>query len=190
MNAAPGVAQLLVSQLALFLALLLGASAIHKLMDRRRAQRAAHLLSGMPERTVAYAVAVAGLAETVSGALLLTSAHRFAGALLAALVLGCYFALIARAVVQGRRDIDCGCNFGAAGSGAAGPGGGGRGLGGFEVVRGAVLFTFAACVAVSSGAGAGWPPASQLLPACALLALYFALDQVMGLAPLRKGAVL
>jgi hypothetical protein len=43
---------------------------------------------------------------------------------------------------------------------------------------------------LSSAGGAPPVAASQALAACALLALYAALDQVMGQGPIRKGAAL
>jgi hypothetical protein len=82
-----------------------------------------------------------------------------------------------RAIAEGRRDVDCGCSFGRTR----------HPLGVFEGARNVVLVAMALLVAASAG---GAPPlaASQLLAACAFLALYGALDQVMALQPLRRGA--
>jgi hypothetical protein len=53
-----------------------------------------------------------------------------------------------------------------------------------------LLVLLALLVALPASGGASPLPASQLLGACAFFALYAALDQVMGLQPMRKGAVL
>ena len=85
-----------------------------------------------------------------------------------------------RAIVRGRRDVDCGCGFGPTG----------HPLGAFDVARNAVLVAFALLVAGSAASGAEAVAASQALAGCALLALYGALDQVMALQPLRRGVVI
>jgi hypothetical protein len=175
-----GVAQLLISQLAAFLALLLAASAIHKGLRRQHMQNVAHEFAGVPRAAAPWVLAGVGLAETLAAALLIPPAQRAAGAWLAAAIFGAYFALIVRAIVQHRRHVDCGCSFGASG----------RKLGAFEVGRNAVLVLLALLVALPASGGASPLPASQLLGACAFFALYAALDQVMGLQPMRKGAVL
>jgi hypothetical protein len=107
-------------------------------------------------------------------------AYRAAGAALAASLLGVYLALILRAILQGRRDADCGCSFGRSR----------RPLGAFDAGRNAVLTALALGVALASARAAAPIAASQALGAVSLLALYTALDQVMGLQPMRKGAAL
>jgi hypothetical protein len=191
------VGELLASQLAAFLALLLAASAVHKGLRFAYMQRVAHEFADVPRAAAAGAVLAAMLGELSAGILLAVPASRPIGGLLAASIWGGYLALILRAIAAGRRDVDCGCSFGTAGLGAAGLGAAGVGtaglgrphpLGGFEVVRNALLVIFALCAA---GAAARLPApvaASQLLAALALLALYGALDQVMTLQPLRRGA--
>ena len=62
------------------------------------------------------------------------------GGALAVLIWGGYLALILRAIAQGRRDVDCGCTFGAAQ----------RPLGVFQVARNVVLTGAALLVAASS----------------------------------------
>jgi hypothetical protein len=117
------------------------------------------------------------VAETLAAALLIVPAYRAAGAWLAAALFGAYLALIARAILE-EREVDCGCSFGSAR----------RAPGTFEATRNAVLVTLAMLAALSSAGGALPVAASQALAGCALLALYAALDQVMGQAPMRKGA--
>jgi Methylamine utilisation protein MauE len=88
-------------------------------------------------------------------------------------------------VAAGRSEIDCGCSFGAAH----------RALGLFQMLRTAMLallgFAIAFAAAVAPGALAydvsAAAIATQLLAGVALLMLYVALDQVMGLQPLRTG---
>jgi hypothetical protein len=120
------------------------------------------------------------VSEVAAAGLLLVPEWRTLGALLAAAIWTVYLLLIVRAIAAGRRDADCGCSFGAAQ----------RPLGAFQVTRNGVLLALAVAVAMAGGraSGAG-APVPQLLAACALLALYGALDQVMGLRPLRTGVL-
>jgi len=84
-----------------------------------------------------------------------------------------------RAVVQRRGAVDCGCSFGAS------P----RRLGTFEIARNLLLLASALLLLRFEDAVAPLVP-SQLLAACALLALYGAVDQLTALHPLRQGTVL
>jgi hypothetical protein len=174
----PQVIQLLVVQLAAFQALLLLASGLHKLARRGRTQSVIHDFAGVP-RNLAPAVTVAvAVTEMLAGSLLWTPSHRAVGGALAALVWGGYLALILRAIAQGRRDVDCGCTFGATQ----------RPLGVFQVMRNGVLVCVALLVTAGAAASHTGPViASQILAAFSLLALYGALDQVMALTPLRRG---
>jgi hypothetical protein len=171
------VMRLLSAQLAAFLALLLAAAAVHKWMRSAHLRTAVQELAGVPRAAAAWAVMAAALGEALAAAMLFVPAYRAAGAVLAALMWGGYLALILRAIAAGRRDVDCGCSFGRTR----------HPLGVFEAARNVVLVAMALLVAASAG---GAPPlaASQLLAACAFLALYGALDQVMALQPLRRGA--
>ncbi len=170
----------LAAQAAVFQALLLGAAACHKGGGRARARRAVQRFAGVPD---VHAGAVLGgvvAAEAAAAVLLLMPPYRTAGALLAAGLWTGYLALIVRAIAHNRRDVDCGCSFGA----------GQRALGAVEVVRNALLALVALGIAAfSARLGALAPDASQLLAAAALLALYAASDQVMGLPTLRRGAL-
>ncbi len=177
--AMPGVARLLISQLAAFAALLLAASAIHKVMRRERAERVVHEFAGVPRSAAPWSVLGVALGELLAGVLLFLPDYRLGGALLALVIFSAYLALILRAMVQGRRDVDCGCSFGPTR----------HALGAFEVARNSLLVIFAVLLAVSSTSGGEPVSATQGLAAFALLALYGALDQVMSLQPLRRGEV-
>jgi Methylamine utilisation protein MauE len=173
--------QVLAAQLAAFEALLLIASAAHKAANWASSQNVVQRFAGVPASLAAWGLAGAVSGELVAGVLLVVPAYRAAGAMLAALMWCAYLALILRAIVQGRRDVDCGCSFGST------P----RSLGSFHVARNAVLLGFAVFVAAGSAVSGSVPvQGSQALAACALLALYAALDQVMALQPLRSGEVL
>jgi uncharacterized membrane protein YphA (DoxX/SURF4 family) len=169
----------LLAQIAAFLAVLLIASAIHKTFGWRRTRAVVQDFGGVPRRAAsAVALAVCAI-EALAGALLILPDHRRAGAAFATVILGIYLALIARAVAVDRGVVDCGCSFG----------GGSRSLGKFEIVRNAVLLT-AALLLLAGADGIATMAPSQLLAACALLALYGAVDQLMALQPMRQGTVL
>jgi Methylamine utilisation protein MauE len=188
------VLELVETQLAVFLALLLSVAAVHKIIWRARARRAAGALTGMEWRGTGVAVKLASLSELGAAGLLALPACRPGGAVLAALVWSAYFALIARSIVLGRRDLDCGCSFGAAH----------RPLGSFQLLRCAslVLLAFvvaALCMSHTDRDGAATTAVDadsgtvmlicEGLAAVAMLALYAALDQLMSLRPLRAGAI-
>ncbi len=174
------VVRILSAQLAAFLALLLLASAVHKATRWRYTQRVLRDFAGVPAAVTSVAALAAALIEALAGALLFAPAYRAAGAVLAALLWAAYLALIVRAILQGRRDVDCGCGFGRAH----------RPLGTFQVARNALLVFLASLVAVPVARGSVPVAGSQVWAACALLALYGAFDQVMALQPMRRGEVL
>jgi|SRR5271166_1097257 len=188
------VLELVEIQLASFLALLLSIAALHKMFWRSRAQRAASELTGMAWHSAGIAVSLATILELGAAGLLAIPAYRASGALLAASIWSAYFGLIARSIVIGRRDVDCGCSFGAAH----------QPLGRFQLARCASLSLLALVVAglcfASAGrdgasaslAGAGSKAAMLIcegLGAVAMLALYAALDHLMALGPLRAGEI-
>ncbi len=175
-----GVAQWLIVQLAAFLAALLWASGLHKLIRRDRARAAVHEFAGVPRRLAPSVVAAVATSEILAGTLLWMPASRAAGGALAVLVWSGYLWLILRAIAQGRRDADCGCSFGA----------GQRPLGAYHVARNAGLTGAALLVAACAASAAGPVIASQILAALALLALYGAFDEVMSLTAPRAGALL
>jgi hypothetical protein len=175
------VMQWLVAQLAVFLAALLLVTGLHKLARRERTESVVREFAGVTQRLAPLAVLGAGAGELLCGVLLWWAPLRWVGATLAAMLWSVYLALILRAIAQGRRDVDCGCTFGAAE----------RPLGSYAVARNAALTGLALLVAASSAqsvpATAG---AAQSLAACTLVALYAALDQVMALAAPRRGELL
>jgi hypothetical protein len=171
----------LATQLAAFAALLLAASGIHKCIARQRTRAAAHEFAGVPTRWAALAAAVLAGAEVLASLLLWIPRFRASGAAVAGIIWGGYGLLMLRAVARGRRDVDCGCTFGAAH----------RPLGTFQLVRNAVLAASAALVAgVCATDGVRSIGAEQFLAAAALLALYGALDQAMALQAPRAGELL
>jgi hypothetical protein len=173
--------QALMAQLAMFEALLLAASAVHKAARWSESRAVVRQFAGVPASLAASALATAVVAELSAGALLVDPAHRAMGAMLAAVIWAGYLLLIVRAILQGRRDVDCGCSFGPAS----------RPLGAYPVARNALLAGAALLIAwVSATSGSVAAQASQVLGGIALLALYGALDQVMALRPLRSGEVL
>ena len=173
--------QALTAQLAAFAALLLIASAVHKVMKWPSSLDVVQRFAGVPASLAAPTLAGATFSELAAGVLSVIPAYRTTGAMLAALIWVLYLALILRAIAQGRRDVDCGCGFGSTQ----------RSLGPFHVARNAALLGFAVLVALGSAMGGSVPvQGSQALAACALLVLYAALDQAMALQPLRGGAVL
>jgi hypothetical protein len=180
-----GVMALLAGQLAAFLALILLASGLHKLVRRDRSQAVVREFAGVPRVLAPFTVLAVAATELLAGLSLLTPAYRAAGGVLAAFIWAAYLGLILRAIAQGRRDVDCGCTFGIAH----------RPLGAFQVTRNSVLVVMAALVSgsalVSMGSTADGPGiASQILAALALAALYGALEQVMALTPPRGGVLL
>jgi hypothetical protein len=174
----PEVCRSLATPLASFLALLLAAAGVHKMIARHRLRTAAHELAGVPRRLAPFAVAALAVAECLASLLLWIPQSRAAGAAAAVLLWGGYCVLMLRAIAADRRDVDCGCSFGAAhGS-----------LGAYQAVRNAALAGLAALVAVACARyGAELISPTPMLAAFALFALYVALDQAMALQPPRAG---
>lgn len=174
----PGVVQSLAALMAAFQAMLLAASAVHKMARWTSALSVMREFARVPGALAGPAVGAVAALELTAGILLTVPAWRAMGALLAGLIWALYLALIVRAIAEGRRDVDCGCSFGPAS----------RPLGFFQIARNLVLAIFALFISgVSSFGGPGPAPGSYVLGGLALLALYGALDQVMALRPLRGG---
>lgn len=175
------------TQAAWFLALLLAASAAHKLLWRERALAAVSGLTGMIPRLAGLAVSAVAAIEILAALGLLLPGYRSQGALLAALLWCLYFAAMGRAVLAGRRALDCGCSFGKTH----------RPLGRFQLLRTAVLAMIAFAIALRpatvaldpSGVSMAVLLLTQGLSACALFALYAALDAIMSLDTLRPGVL-
>jgi hypothetical protein len=169
------------AQMAMFQAMLLAASAVHKAVRWTHSRNVMRRFAGVPAVLAGSSLGVATALELAAGALLLMPAYRSTGAVLAALIWTLYVALIVRAVVQGRRDVDCGCSFGPTS----------RPLGSFQIARNLVLAALAVFIAWVSASGDSVPAqGTYLLGGLALLALYGALDQVMALQPLRSGELI
>lgn len=187
-----GVIALLVTQLAVFLALILLASGLHKVIRRSRIQSVVREFAGVSAEFGPFVAMAAAAAELLAGLMLVMPGCRAFGGILAASIWAIYLYFILRAIAQGRSDVDCGCTFGAAH----------RPLGPFQVTRNAVLIGMAALVgagaAVSGGAapsggavvGATVSVGSEILAALALAALYVAIEHVMALTPPRGGVLL
>ncbi len=157
-----------------FLAVLLLASGLHKAANPRRACAAAAALAGVPPAAAALLVALAACAELAAGTAMLSGHARAAGAPVAVALWSAYTALLARAILKGRRDLDCGCSFGGAR----------HRLGLYPLARNAVLIAAAAAVAAAEVSPR--PSVAQLLPALAAFAVYGALDQVLSIPVLRR----
>jgi hypothetical protein len=168
----------LAAQMATFQAMLLAVSAVHKAARWTHSLAVMRQFAGVPEVLAAASLGAAIAVESAAGALLMAPAYRTAGAVLAALIWALYAALIIRAIVQGRRDVDCGCSFGRTS----------KPLGSFQIARNLVLAALAVCIAwVSAFHGTVPAQGTFIVGGLALLALYGALDQVMALQPLRRG---
>jgi hypothetical protein len=166
------------AQMATFQAMLLAASAVHKAARWTHSRNLMRQFAGVPGVLAGTSLGVATAVELAAGALLMVPAYRTTGAVLAALIWTLYVALIVRAIVQGRRDVDCGCSFGPTS----------RPLGSYQIARNLVLAALALFIAwVSAFGGAVPAQGTFVLGGLALLALYGALDQVMALQPLRSG---
>ncbi len=175
------VVECLIVQLTAFLAALLLASGLHKLIRFDRLRAVVREFAEVPGGLASTAVAAAAAAELLAAILLWTPPFRAAGAALAVLIWGGYLVLILRSIAHGRRAVDCGCSFGPAH----------RPLGAYQVVRNSALTGAAMLVAAGAAAFPTGPvEGSQILAGAALLALYFALDQAMALMPPRAGDLL
>lgn len=173
--------QVLAAQLAVFQALLLAASAVHKAGAWSRSLGVVQQFGGVPGSLASTALGSVIASEFAAALLLLMPSHRAAGAVLAAALWTVYLGLILRAILQNRRDLECGCSFGPSS----------RPLGAFQLARNALLTAMAVGIAgMSAVAGGVSVELSQMLGGVALLALYGALDQVMALQPLRSGELL
>ena len=176
-----GVVRILIAQLAAFLALLLLASAVHKAFRWPHTRRVVRDFAGVP----AAPSSVTALAAALDRSARRRAAVRAgpspggsgAGGALVGGVLGAHRARHRPGPARSRLRLQFR------------PGASSR-SGAFQVARNALLVFLALLVAVSAAGGSVPVTASQVLAACALLALYGALDQVMALQPLRRGEVL
>lgn len=165
------------SVLTLFLAMVLGIAAAHKLAERSRlASATAGLLRIDP--AIAAPVAMAAAATEFAAALaLLFPVSRSAGALLAALLWAGYGAALVGARRRGDGGIDCGCDFGARRSG----------IGRFAITRPFAL-ALAALALLSSPAGGGGVDVQSTFAALAFVALLFAAGEIAHLPATSRSA--
>ena len=133
--------QVLAAQLAVFQALLLAASAVHKASTWSRSLGVMRQFGGVPKSLAPTALGTVIASELVAALLLPMPSCRAAGAILAAGLWTVYLGLILRAILQNRRDLECGCSFGPSS----------RPLGPFQLVRNAVLTAMAVGIAGMSG---------------------------------------
>ncbi|HBS35398.1 MAG TPA: methylamine utilization protein MauE [Parvularcula sp.] len=97
---------------ALPLAALLAAAAWHKARDFRRFAAAIDAYQLLPKGAGKVAAPSLIAAETGAALFLLSPASRFEAGIAAAALFAAYGAAIAFNLALGRRDIDCGCQFG------------------------------------------------------------------------------
>lgn len=96
--------------LALFCAVLLAASALHKALSRERLVEATARLAGVGPVPAQMLLILAGTLELVAAACLLAAPVRALGAVIAALVWGTYALALAR---RRGETLDCGCDLAA-----------------------------------------------------------------------------
>ena len=174
----PEVARELAQACSAFLAWLLAASALHKLLRPARGVRAVRELLGVSASVASPVLMGAAATEGVAALLASIPAVQLLGTSLAAAVFLVYSSLLGWTVIHGRRDLDCGCTLSV----------NRRPLGFSQIAKAVVLCTLScACTAVFRLFGAGAPGASALLAGLAGLALYFAAEQLGSLIPLRSG---
>lgn len=167
----------ILSVLALILAIVLGVAAAHKLVERTRlTQAAAGLLRLGPALAMPVTMAAAA-AELAAALALLFPASRPAGALLAALLWAGYGAALLGARRRGDGGIDCGCDFGARRSG----------IGRFTIGR-ALALASAALALCLSPAGGGAIDVPSIFAALAFVALLFAAGEIAHLPATSRSA--
>src|SRR5713101_1128927 len=98
--------QALSAQLAVFQALLLCASAVHKAVRWPYSKSVMRQFAGVPRSMAASTLSAAMALELAAGLLLIVPESRATGAMLAASIWTVYLGLIVRAIIQHRRDVD------------------------------------------------------------------------------------
>ncbi|WP_411339418.1 MauE/DoxX family redox-associated membrane protein [Sphingopyxis sp. J-6] len=162
---------------ALFLAAVLGASAVHKIVDRGRLAQATSGLLRLPQVVAMPVTMAAAATETAAALSLLFPASRPVGALLAALLWFLYAAALFAARRRGDAAIDCGCDFGKPR----------RGIGLFVIGR-AIALAAGALVLLISPAGGGGFDIQSILAALAFVALLFAAGEIAHLPATSRSA--
>lgn len=160
------------TEISLFLALVLAVAAGHKLLDRERLAASAATLTGAP-RALGATVSLAAAAYEAAAALsLVLPATRHAGAILAALLWLAYGTALWRRL--GSR-LDCGCTFAARV----------KPVDRFSVMRAFGLAALAGAVLLAPAV-----PVTilALFAALGFLALYLALGEVMSITKFERSA--
>ncbi|MEO8466976.1 MAG: MauE/DoxX family redox-associated membrane protein [Gammaproteobacteria bacterium] len=165
------VLALAMAQVGEFLALLLLVSGVRKWLWRERVVRAVHSLTEVPDGFAWVLALFASVGEVGGGVLMAMPATRQWGASIAIALWSVYLVLIYRAIVHGRRALDCDCSFSASR----------HLLGWFEVARNAVLIGFAVAVLCAADPAADILDPRALLAAVALMVIYVSLDVAMNL---------
>jgi uncharacterized membrane protein YphA (DoxX/SURF4 family) len=98
----------MMAALSLFLAMLLGVSALHKAIDRKRLGTAAARLMGATAPAGPLLLIAGGVAETTASLCLLIGPLRSVGAIIALLLWALYALLLLRRRGQ---SLDCGCDL-------------------------------------------------------------------------------
>lgn len=156
--------------LGLFLALLLGASALHKVLARERLGAVTARLAGVPLPLGSVLLALSATVEALAALALLVPALQVGGALAAAALWGAY----ALALLRHRgKVLDCGCDFAA----REAP------VGAFAILRPVLLAALAGAAALI--APLAWTLETPFA-ALALAALWFAAGELKSIRPERS----
>lgn len=165
---------------ALFLALVLGTAAAHKLAARDRLAAAVGRLTGLAAPLARVAMFGAAAVEAAAAIALLFTASRPLGAVLAALLWGGYAIALATARRRGEDAFDCGCSFAVQR----------KPVDGAMLLRPLLLAALALGVAATALLPvAGAPPlpgVEPLFAALALYALYLAAGEIAALPSTRR----
>jgi len=175
MNVLNSIAAELSAYIAMFIACLLLASAIHKVLSRKRLIQSVADLTGLPDTITGPTLALAGFAELAAALAMLFPASVPWGAMVAGSIWSIYLVLILLAKRDNQKSIDCGCSFGSKHGE----------LGNFELVRNVLLVFFAlvlaaACLLTSMTVSIG---ATHILGGLAFLAIYASIDQLASVTP-------
>lgn len=168
---------IVLSVLALALAIILAVAAAHKLADRARLTLASAGLLRIAPALAMPAMLVAAAVEFAAALAMLFPASRRAGALLAALLWAGYGASLLAARRRGDDGLDCGCDFGARRSG----------IGRFTIAR-AFALAAAALALCLSPAGGGAIDVQSIFAALAFVALLFAAGEIAHLPATSRSA--
>lgn len=161
--------------LALFLALVLGSAAVHKLVARERLVLATERLLRIAPPVARVAMFGAAAVEAAATIALLLAPVRIPGAAIAALLWSGYAVTLAAARLRGESGIDCGCSFAVHR----------KGIDGFAIARNVVLLGLALFVGLIPASNT-LPGAEAVFAALALFSLLLAAGELAALPSLRR----